>query len=376
MDKNVYQSIRDTLKEARAKTHSAINFAMVEAYWDIGRQIEEAVGGRAEYGKGLLRYLAQRLMAEFGKGFDESCLRRMRQFYAVFPIRATLWHELSWSHYRLLMKIDDAPRREFYTRECVEAAWSVRQLERQINSFYYERLLATQKSGREDVKNEIQALEPKMTPDYILKDPYILEFLDLKENRDYRESDLEQALIDKLQGFLLELGKGFSFVARQKRITIEGDHYYIDLVFYNYILKCFVLIDLKTDKLKYQDIGQIDCMRRVDTKPLWGWVSTLRQIPYHNNHTPPALGRGMVDFYVRYFDEKFKQPDDNPTIGIILCTDKNETMAKYSVLSDNENLFASKYMLYLPTEEELLRELKRERELIEQQHRLEKEGDQ
>jgi predicted nuclease of restriction endonuclease-like (RecB) superfamily len=261
----------------------------------------------------------------------------MRQFYKTFTNRATLWHELSWSHYRLLMKIEDESHREFYTRECVEAAWSVRQLERQINSFFYERLLATQKSGRASVRGEIQALEPKTDPEYILKDPYVLEFLDLKENRDYHESELEQALIDKIQDFLLELGKGFSFVARQKRITADGDHYYLDLVFYNYILKCFVVIDLKTGKLTYQDIGQID-------------------------------------FYVRLFDDKIKQADDNPTIGIILCAEKGETIAKYSVLADNENLFASKYMPYLPTEDELKRELKRERELIERQKALENEG--
>jgi predicted nuclease of restriction endonuclease-like (RecB) superfamily len=188
--------------------------------------------------------------------------------------------------------------------------------------------LATQKSGRESVKNEINTLEPKTDPDYILKDPYILEFLDLKENKNYHESELEQALIDNLQKFLLELGKGFSFVARQKRITLDGDHFYIDLVFYNYILKCFVLIDLKTSKLTHQDIGQID-------------------------------------FYVRYFDDQVKLLEDNPTLGIILCTEKNESMVKYSVLSDKNSLFASKYMLYLPTEEELKKELERERLLIE-----------
>jgi predicted nuclease of restriction endonuclease-like (RecB) superfamily len=198
------------------------------------------------------------LTTEFGKGFDESSLRPMRQFFKTFPNRATLWHELSWSHYRLLMKIEDDSRREFYGHECVESGWSIRQLERQINSFFYEGLLAIQKSGIESVKNEIHLLQPKSSPDYILKDPYLLEFLDLKENRDYHESDLEQALIDKLQEFLLELGKGFSFVARQKRITIEGDHYYVDLVFYNYILKCFVVIDLKAGKLTYQDVGQIE----------------------------------------------------------------------------------------------------------------------
>ena len=332
----VYQGIHDTLVAARVKIYAAVNFAMVEAYWDIGKRIEESIGERAEYGKGLLRYLAQRLTGEFGKGFTERNLRAMRQFFTMFRIRHTLCAELGWSHYRLLMKIENALRREFYLRECVESAWSVRQLERQINSFYYERLLATQQGGRENVKNEIQTLEPKTGPENVLKDPYVLEFMDMKENRDYLESELEQGLIGKLQDFLLELGKGFSFVARQKRITIDGDHYYVDLVFYNYILRCFVLIEIKTGKLTYQDIGQID-------------------------------------FYVRYFEDKVKAPEDNPTIGIILCADKNETMAKYSVLSDKENLFASKYMLYLPTEEELKRELEREREWMERQRELDKE---
>ncbi|MDR1444708.1 MAG: PDDEXK nuclease domain-containing protein [Treponema sp.] len=326
----VYNSIRATLVNARQKVYTAVNFAMVEAYWEIGRQIMEAQDNnpRAEYGAQLLKYLSGRLTDEFGKGFDESSLRRMRQFYQVFPIRATLWHELSWSHYRLLMKIDNAERREFYLNECAESNWSVRQLERQITTFYYERLLATQKEGKESVRNEIQKTEPKTDPDYILKDPYILEFLDLKENKSYHESDLEQALIDNLQEFLLEMGKGFSFVARQKRITIDGDHYYIDLVFYNYILKCFVVIDLKTGKLTYQDIGQID-------------------------------------FYVRYFEENIKQIDDNPTIGIVLCSEKNDTMVKYSVLADNDRLFASKYMTWLPTEDELKKELERGRLMAE-----------
>ena len=330
LELNIYKGIRDTLAQAREKVYTAINFAMVEAYWEIGRQIDEVVSNRAEYGKGLLKYIAEKLTEEFGKGFDESSLRRMRQFYRIFPIRATLWHELSWSHYRLLMKIENDERREFYGRECVESSWSVRQLERQINSFFYERLLATQQSDKAEVRNEIMTLEPNTDPKYILKDPYILEFLDLKENKKYKESDLEKALIDHLQEFLLELGKGFSYVAKQKRITIEGDHYYVDLVFYNYILKCFVLIDLKIGKLTYQDIGQID-------------------------------------FYVRYFEDKIKPQGDNPTIGIVLCADKNDTMAKYSVLTENENLFASKYMLYLPTEEELKREIERERDLLERQ---------
>lgn len=246
----------------------------------------------------------------------------------AFPIPHTLCAELGWSHYRLLMRMEEPNRRDFYLKECTECGWSVRQLERQINSFYYERLLATQSEQRDEVRAEILAIEPKTEPGYILKDPYILEFLDLKQNKAYLEKDLEQGLLDNLQAFLLELGKGFSFVARQKRITIDGDHYFIDLVFYNYILKCFVLIDLKTGKLSYQDIGQID-------------------------------------FYVRYFEEQVKAPEDYQTIGIVLCSDRNDTMVKYSVLSENDRLFASKYMLYMPTEEELKRELQRERQAIE-----------
>ena len=246
----VYDSIRNVLVTARQKVYAAVNFAMVEAYWEIGRQIMEAQEGqRAEYGTGLIKYLAERLTKEFGKGFTETNLKYMRQFYTTFPISHALRDQLSWTHYRLLIKIDNPDRREFYLNECAECNWSSRQLERQITTFYYERLLATQKESRESVKNEINTTEPKTDPDYILKDPYILEFLDLNENRKYHESELEQTLINKLQEFLLELGKGFSFVARQKRITIEGDHYYIDLVFYNYILKCFIVIDLKTGKL-------------------------------------------------------------------------------------------------------------------------------
>ena len=331
---NIYQGIRDILSQARTKVYTAINFAMVEAYWEIGKQIDEEVGERAEYGKGLLKYLAKQLTAEFGKGFTERNLQVMRQFYLAFPNAHTLCAELSWSHYRLLTRVVDDKKREFYGRECVESGWTVRQLERQINSFFYERLLATQKSGKESVRNEIQTLEPKTDPDYILKDPYILEFLDLKKNKKYHESELEQGLIDKLQEFMLELGKGFAFVSRQKRITTDGgEHYYIDLVFYNYILKSFVVIDLKAGELTYQDVGQID-------------------------------------FYVRLFDDKIKQPDDNPTIGIILCSEKDESIVKYSVLSDKDNLFATKYFSFLPTEEELKRELAQERERIERRHLL------
>ena len=338
-DKKIYENIKAVLAETRSKVVSAINSAMVQVYWEIGREINEAVGERAEYGKQLLPFLAEHLTADFGKGFKVSNLRNMRQFYQTFPIRHTLRSELSWSHYRSLMRVEEPKRREFYLTECVDSGWTVRQLDRQIHSFFYERLLATQKSGREGVASEIHKLEPKTDADNLLKDPYVLEFLDLKENKKYHESELEQALIDNLQEFLLELGKGFSFVARQKRITTDyGLHYYIDLVFYNYILKCFVIIDLKTGVLSYQDIGQID-------------------------------------FYTRLFDDKVKQDSDAPTIGIVLCAAKDETMVKYSVLADKENLYAANYMSYLPTEEELKAKIKTEREIIERRLLLEKEGD-
>ena len=330
-DTQVYEAIRAALAEARTKVVASINTAMVGVYWEIGRQISEAVGERAEYGRSLLAYLSERLTEEFGKGFTIANLRNMRQFFHTFPNRYALRSELSWTHYRLLMRVDEQNRREFYLTESADAGWTSRQLERQINSFYYERLLATQKENRPEIMGEIFKTEPKLDADYILKDPYVLEFLDLKENKKHSETEIETALIDKLQEFLLELGRGFSYVKRQKRIITEhGEQYNIDLVFYNYILKCFIVIDLKVGKLTYQDVGQID-------------------------------------FYVRLFDEKIKQADDNPTIGLVLVTDKDESIVKYSVLSDNDKLFASKYRLYLPTEEELKAELQREREIIERQ---------
>jgi predicted nuclease of restriction endonuclease-like (RecB) superfamily len=328
-DEAVYVGIRETLARARQLAHAAVNSAMVNAYWEVGRQIVEAQGGRTTYGKGLLRYLSDRLTSEFGPGFDETNLRKMRQFFQAFPIRDTLCLELSWSHYRLLMRIDNTERRDFYTREAAESGWTVRQLDRQINSFFYERLLATQEGAREEVRAEIAANEPKTTSDDLLRDPYVFEFLGLQERGDVHEAELEQALINKLQDFLLELGKGFSFVTRQKRISDNTDHYYVDLVFYNYILKCFVLFDLKVGKLTHQDIGQ-------------------------------------MDFYRRVFDEKVRQSNDNPTIGVLLCSSKSEAVVKYSVVADEVGVFASKYLLYLPTEEELRQALTREREALEE----------
>ena len=316
-----YRSIRNSVIAAQGKVYSAVNSAMVNAYWEIGEQIYRACGenDRAEYGKNLLRYLSERLTAEFGKGFDESNLRRMRQFYLTFPIRDTLCHELSWSHYRVLMRISDKTARDFYTEECAKSAWSVRQLERQIHTMYYQRLLASR--DKESVSAEIQTTEPKPEYEKAVKDPYVMEFLQIKPDTHVYESDIEQALLDHLQEFLLELGRGFSFVARQKRFTVDGQDFFIDLVFYNYILKCFVLFDLKTGTLTHQDLGQ-------------------------------------MQMYVNYYTRELMNEGDKPPIGIVLCAEKNDAIVKYTLPEDNDQIFASKYYTYLPTEEELKRELR------------------
>ncbi|QAA31313.1 PDDEXK nuclease domain-containing protein [Clostridium manihotivorum] len=330
LNNGFYENIKATLDEARKKAYASINFYMVEAYWNIGRLIVEEQKGedRAEYGEFILKRLSKKLTDDFGKGFTVSNLKNIRQFYLVFNNSYALRSELSWTHYRLLMRIGNETKRNFYIDECIKSNWSTRQLERQINSFYYERLLSTQENSKDEVRNEIKGLEPSKSINDMVKDPYILEFLNLKENKKFLERDLEQGLIDNLQDFLLELGKGFSFVGRQRRITADGEHFYVDLVFYNYLLKCFVLIDLKLGKLTHQDIGQ-------------------------------------MDFYVRYYEKEIKGEDDNPTIGIILCSEKNETIVKYSILEESKQIFASKYMLYMPTEEELKREINRDREILE-----------
>ena len=271
----------------------------------------------------IIKSFSKKLTNQFGQGFSVPNLKKMKKFYNVFKGGSTLWNQLSWSHNRLLINLDDKIRRDFYLEECIKSNWSVRQLERQINSFYYERLISTTESNKEEVKNEINILEKKEKIEDFIKDPYVLEFLDIKDKR-FLEKDLESNLLEHIQEFLLELGRGFSFVARQKRIDVDGDNFYIDLVFYNYVLKCFALIDLKLDKLTHQDIGQ-------------------------------------MDFYVRYFDNEIKDESDNPTIGIILCSDKKDTIVKYSVLNDNKNLFASKYQLYLPTEKELALEIQKQK---------------
>ena len=301
---------------------------MVEAYWNIGKSIIEEQGGneKAEYGKGLLKELSKQMTQDFGKGFTVANLKNMRQFYLTFPNGYALRSELSWTHYRLLMRVENENAREFYMQEAVKSQWSTRQLERQINSFFYERLLSSK--NKEQVAAEIQTLEPAKKPEDVIRDPYVLEFLGLAPNDDFYESDLEQALITHLQRFLLELGRGFSFVARQKRITFDGRHFRVDLVFYNYILKCFVLIDLKVGDLTHQDLGQ-------------------------------------MQMYVHYYERELMNDGDNPPIGIVLCADKSESVVKYTLPENETQIFASKYKLYLPSEEELLRELNQEYQALE-----------
>lgn len=315
-----YVEIKDYIINAKQQVYKAVNSAMVIAYWNIGKKIYEIYGenDRAEYGKQVLKEISEKLTAEFGKGFDVSSLRKMRQFYTAFKNRATVWRELSWSHYRLLIAVKDEKAREFYASECAKASWSVRQLQRQINTMYYQRILASK--DKELVSKEIETV-PNPKYESIIKDPYVLEFLDLPKNEHFYESTLEEALINHLQKFLLELGRGFSFVARQKHFMIDDRHFYIDLVFYNYILKCFVLIDLKTDDLTHQDIGQ-------------------------------------MQMYVNYYTRELMNENDNPPIGILLCADKSDTLVKYTLPEGNNQIFASKYQLYLPSEEELKRELK------------------
>ncbi|KAA6302566.1 MAG: hypothetical protein EZS26_001398 [Candidatus Ordinivivax streblomastigis] len=316
----IYGQIKEILTTAREKAYAAVNFAMVEAYWLIGKHIVEAQGNneRAEYGTQLLKYLSEQLTHDFGKGFEERELRRIRQFYLTFPIRDALRPELGWTHYRLIMKSQTDKAREFYIDECVKSRWSTRQLERQINTHFYERLLSSQ--NKEAVAIEIQKTAAPLDPKDFIRNPYVLEFLDIKPSPDLYEKDLETAIINHLQTFLLEMGRGFSFVARQKRISFDGRDFYIDLVFYHYILKCFVIIDLKMDDLTHQDLGQ-------------------------------------MQMYVNYYTREMMNEGDNPPIGIILCADKSEAIVRYTLAEDNKQIFASKYMLYLPTEQEFKNEI-------------------
>lgn len=324
---NLVGDIAHIIEQARGQVRQAVNFAMVQSYWQIGRLIvehEQQGETRAAYGKQQLQLLSQQLTERLGKGFDERNLRNMRQFYRIFPNRNAVRSDLSWTHYRTLLKVENPLAREWYLNEAIQQSWSARALERQIHKFYYERLLASKDRAlvEQEAKDKIQPLVE--TAKGYLRDPYILDFLNLQDHT-YQETDLEQAIISNLQHFLLELGKGFAFVERQQRIRFDDQDFYIDLVFYNFKLKCFLLIDLKLGKLTHQDVGQMDT-------------------------------------YIRLYDEQRKGEDDNPTIGLVLCSEKSEAVAKYSVLADQKQIFSAKYLPYLPSEEELQRELQRERE--------------
>jgi predicted nuclease of restriction endonuclease-like (RecB) superfamily len=335
---SLFFRIRGIIEEGRNKVYRSVNTLMVKSYWEIGRMIfeEEQQGEqRAGYGSFIINHLSKKLTKAYGKGFDESNLRYMRLFYKGISIRDAVRHELSWTHYRLLLKVQERKARDFYMRETSLGNWSTRTLERQINSLSYERSSVSGKNQKKRLltsQSGNSVIGEKHAP--FIKDPYVLDFLHVKDPTDFRELDLESGLIEKLQEFMLELGKGFCFVRRQYRIsTEEGNHFYIDLVFYNYMLRCFLVIDLKTGPLTHQDIGQ-------------------------------------MDFYVRYFEDQVRQKGDNPTIGLILCTEKSKTIVKYSLLNESRHIYASKYKLYLPTERALKQELKKEREIIEIDKRL------
>ena len=329
---NYINEIKKILKNARQKAYTAVNSAMVEAYWEIGRRIvEEEQRGkeRAEYGKEIVKNLSKELTEEFGKGFSRRTLWEMRKLYVYFSdyekVR-TLFAQLTWSHFQKVLRVSNEKARIFYLTEAAENMWSVRTLDRNISTLYYNRIVAS--IDKKIVENEMKEKTKKLQAEEFIKNPVVLEFLDLPTNMSYTENELEKALTDDIQKFMMELGKGFAFVERQQHIRTENSDFYIDLVFYNYILKCFVIVELKTEKLTHQDIGQLD-------------------------------------MYVRMYDDLKKQENDNPTIGLLLCTETDRTIIKYSVLNDNKNLFASKYINYLPSEEELINEIERQKTLFE-----------
>ncbi len=318
LDKSLVQEITHIWQEARNKAFTLVNRAMIDAYWEIGRRIteEEQKGQRkAQYGGFLLKELAKALTSQLDKNLDERELRKMRQFYFLFPIRDALRPELSWSHYRLLLRVEHEGARNYYLHQAADHAWSTRLLEKYIQKAYYERSLANQ-------SNAPHVSPTTISPESLVKDPYLFDFLGLDLPLSLTEGELETALIGKIQHLLLEMGSGFAFVARQLCIKTDTSRYYIDLVFYNIILKCYVIADLKLGALTHQDIGQ-------------------------------------MDMYLRMFEDLKKIPGDNPTIGIILCTEKDDTLVKYSVLDENKQLFASRYRLMLPSEEEITQQLRK-----------------
>ncbi len=322
VSQDIYGEIRQSIIHVQHKVQQTVNAGMVQIYWEIGQQLDKACDGKqAEYGKGVLQHVSEKLTAEFGKAYSIRNLQMMRQFYLAFPNANTLCSHLSWSHYRLLMRVNNIEARTYYEKECATSRWSVRELERQISTLAYQRTLSIQKESQ-NLPQVASKEESDVAYTDFIRDPYVLEFLNLKSTPNFYEKDIEQGIIEHLKEFLLELGRGFSFVARQKHIDLDGDHFYIDLVFYNYILKCFVLIDLKLGKVKHQDMGQ-------------------------------------MQMYVNYYKRNMKIDGDNDPIGIVLCAEKNEAVIKYTLGDDsNTQIYASKYLSYMPTEEELKKELR------------------
>ena len=313
--------IRTIIDNARSAAIRSVDFNRVQMYWNIGRRIvEEEQHGkeRADYGTYLIKNLAKELEPEYGSGFGVRQLEQSRQFYRTYPIANTLRSQLNWSQYRRLIQIEDPDKREYYELESVNGGWTARETERQINSMLYERLLLS--NEKEKVLAVARNQRIPESPTEVIKDPMVLEFLGLERKAAYYEKDLESAIISHIAEFLLEMGKGFSFVARQKRILLEDDEFFADLVFYNRLLRCFVVVELKTGKLTHQDLGQLQ-------------------------------------MYVNYYDRCEKQEDENPTIGILLCSDKNDTVVKMALPENNSTILASKYQLYLPTTEQLIKEI-------------------
>ena len=321
---NIFNNIKDLVINSRNKVYHTVNTEMLNLYWNIGKVIMEIQQGeeRASYGDTVLEKLSKKLTNEFGKGFSSRNLRTMRKFYLMYPIWKTVSAKLSWSHYLELIKIDDELKRNFYLNECINSKWSVRELQRQRDSLLYERL--TISANKEKILELSEKGQILKTSKDLVKDPFVLEFLDIKENTDYLESDLEKNIIEHIKDFLLELGEGFSYVGNQIRLTLEEAHFYPDLVFYNRLLRCFVIIDLKIGKVTHQDIGQ-------------------------------------MQMYVNYYDREIKQADEKPTVGILLSTNKNETIVKYTLPEDNKTIFSSEYKLHMPTEQELITAVEEEK---------------
>ena len=325
-----YLEIKSLINEARRRVINYVNSTILFVYWNIGKMIVEKQGGeeRAKYGEKVIKELSKRLTSDFGEGDDVSNLSRMKKFYLLFPILDAMRQELTWTHYRLLMKIQEKLIRDYYIEECIKSNWSTRELQRQINTCAYSRSLKNTISNKvidNDDTNKIERYDPLS----VIKTPYMLEFLGLDSNLSYKEKDLEEALISHLQKFLLELGRGFTFVARQKRISYDNENYYIDLVLYNILLRCYVVIDIKMEKLTHESLGQID-------------------------------------LYRNYYDLEVKSKDNNTTIGLLLVTEQDTLVAKYSSIYKDENIFVSKYMTYLPSIEELERVVNEEKRLIEE----------